>query len=166
MSDAEETWTWASVRDQVKPREDVVPLCLDGTVQRRLEVARKRLRDAQRQSDGTLDSGLGDLRAEVDALEAEAEAATRDFTIRAIPHAAWRELLIAHPGDDGERYNAATFVPAAIAACCPHFDSAEQVAAAAEDADHGLTTGQVTKLFSMARLLNEGDDRVPFVRSG
>lgn len=165
MSD--DVWQWDDVRAEVKPREDVVPICLDGTIQRRLEQARKALRDAQRASGDTLDSGLADLRAEVEHLEAAAQAATRDFTIRAIPHVRWRELVLAHPSDDpGERYDAAKFVPAAIAACCPHFTGPEQVAAAAEDPDHGLTTGQITKLFTMARLLNEGDDRVPFVRSG
>lgn len=166
MTDAE--WTWDDVSGEVKPRQDVVPLCLDGTIQRRLEQANRRLREAKRDSDGTFgDSGLGDLRAEVDELEAAAEAATREFTVRAIPHAQWRKLLLDHPSDDPtERYDAETFVPAAIAATCPHFVDAAQVAKAAADPDHGLTTGQVTKLFAMARLLNEGDDRVPFTRSG
>lgn len=161
-----EQWTWDDVSREVKPREDVVPLCLDGTIQRKLEQARKRLREAQRASDGTLDTGTAEVRAEVEALEEQARQATREFTIRAVPHMVWRDLLVSHSGDEGERYNAATFVPAAIAACCPHFESAEQVAQAAQDPDHGLTTGQITKLFTAARLLNEGDDRVPFTQPG
>lgn len=164
---AEETWNWDDVVGEVTPRSDVVPICLDGEVQRKLEHARRRLREAQRASDGTLDAGVSEIRAEVDGLEERAQAATREFTVRAIPHSKWRQLMVDHPSDEpGERYDPEKFIPAAIAACCPHFTSADQVAKAADDPDHGLTTGQVARLFRMARVLNEGDDRVPFSQTG
>lgn len=153
-------WTWDDVEADVKPRTTTVALCLDGSVQGRIEEARRKLRAVR--SDDALDSGSAELQAEVEALEADAEASTVAFEIEAIPHVRWRELLTAHRSETpGERYDAETFVPAAIAACCPQFKSAEQVAKAAESK---LTTGQISKLFAAVRLLNEGDDQVPFSR--
>lgn len=153
-------WSWSDVEAQVQPRTETVDLCLNGSVQSKLEDARRRLRQSRR--DDALDSGTSDLQAEVDALEEEAQQSTRTFDIVAIGHKAWRELLVAHRSDKkDERYNAETFVPAAIAACCPQFTSPEQVAKAA---DGKLTTGQITKLFTAARDVNEGDDQVPFLR--
>lgn len=155
-------WTWSDVESEVVPRSDTVDLCLDGSVQRKLEDARRRLRDAKK--DDALDASASDIQAEVDALEEQAAAATREFEVVALPHTKWRDLLVEHPSDEpGERYDPATFVPAAIAACCPQFASAEQVAKAAETK---LTTGQVSKLFRAVRVLNEGDDKVPFTRGG
>jgi len=155
-----DTWTWDDVAADVVPRTDTVPLCLDGTVQRELEDARKRLRAAK--AEDTLQNDTDDLQTAVDELEARAEQATRLFEVHAIPHTRWRDLLTEHRSDNpDERYDAATFVPAAIAACCRQFTSAEQVAKAADSA---LTTGQISKLFAAVRRMNEGDDQVPFLR--
>lgn len=157
----EPDWSWSDVEAQVKPRTDTVDLCLDGTVQRQLEDARQRLKQARRTSD-SLDDGHADLQAEVDRLEAEAAEATRTFDVVSCGHKRWRELLVEHRSDEpGVRYDAETFVPAAIAECVVQFESAEQVAAAA---DGKLTTGQISKLFTTVRRLNEGDDEVPSLR--
>jgi hypothetical protein len=154
-----ESWTWADVEGDVKPRTDTVDLCLDGTVQRRLEEARKRLRLAK--ADDALDVDTSTLKDEVEALEQEAEAASRTFDVVACGHRRWRELLTEHRSKNpDERYDAATFVPAAIAECVPQFTSPEQVVKAQEQ----LTTGQITKLFVTVRTVNEGDDTVPLTR--
>lgn len=153
-------WSWSDVEDEAKPRTDTVSLVLDGTLQAKIEDARRRVRESRR--DDALDSGVTEVQTELDQLEEQAKKATRTFDIVAIGHKAWRELLVKHRSDNkDERYNAETFVPAAIAACCPQFTSAEQVAKAA---DGKLTTGQITKLFTAARAVNEGDDQVPFLR--
>ena len=157
---ADTSWTWGDVEGDVVPRTDIVPLCLDGTVQRELEDARKHLRAAK--AEDALGHDTSELQAAVEALEARAEAATKTFEVHAIPHTRWRELLTEHRSSDPqERYDASTFVPAAVAACCRQFTSAEQVAKAA---DEHLTTGQISKLFTAVRRLNEGDDQVPFLR--
>lgn len=154
---ADTGWTWDDVQADVVPRTDLVALCLDGTVQRELDDARRRLRAVQ--ADDAMDAGAADLQGEVAALEERAAQATRQFEVHAIPHTRWRQLLTDHRSDDpSERYDAATFVPAAIAACCRQFTSADQVAKAAEE---HLTTGQISKLFAAVRRLNEGDDQVP-----
>jgi hypothetical protein len=157
---APEPWTWSDVEAEVKPRTDTIDLCLDGTIQRRLEDARRQLRQARK--DDTLDAGTSDLQDEVTRLEEAAAAATRTFEVVACGHRRWRELLTEHKSDDPAfRYDAATFVPAAIAECVVQFTSAEQVAKAA---DGKLTTGQISKLFNAVRAVNEGDDEVPTVR--
>jgi hypothetical protein len=156
---AADTWTWADVEDEVKPRTDVVPLCLDGTIQRELEAARKRLKEARR--DDALDASSGGPSADVKRLEAAAQKATRNFEVVACGHRRWRELLTKHPSKEkGYRYDAATFIPAALAECVSQFTSVEQAAAACDK----LTTGQVSKLFNTVREVNEGDDEVPTVR--
>lgn len=153
----DQAWSWSDVEADVVPRSDEVALCLDGTVQRKIEDVRRRLK--QTRNDDALDADSGDLQAELDALEEQAAAATRTFDVVACGHRMWRELLVEHQSDDpGERFNAATFVPAAIAACVVQFESPAQVAAAA---DGKLTTGQISKLFAAVRRVNEGDDTVP-----
>lgn len=153
---AAETWTWDDVEGQVKPRTDTVDLCLDGTIQRQLEAARAKVKDARR--DDALDAPSGGLRADVERLEQAARDATRTFEVQACGHRRWRELLTKHPSDEpGFRYDAATFIPAALAECVVQFTSVEQAGKACEK----LTTGQVSKLFNTVRQLNEGNDEVP-----
>jgi len=153
-------WSWSDLQpDEVKPRTETVDLCLDGTIQKRLEDAEKQLRRSG--SDDALDSGSSQLQDEVDRLREQAQASTRTFTVRSCGHRRWRELLTEHRSDDpNERYDAETFLPAAFADCVDQFDSAEQVVKAQDM----LTTGQVAKLFAAVRRVNEGDDEVPLLR--
>jgi hypothetical protein len=83
------------------------------------------------------------------------------FEVVACGHRRWRELLTKHPSKEkGYRYDAATFIPAALAECVVQFTSVEQAGKACDK----LTTGQVSKLFNTVREVNEGDDEVPTVR--
>jgi hypothetical protein len=152
----DQKWTWADVDDQVKPRTGTVDLCLDGTIQRQLEDARQKLKEARR--DDALDASSGGPSADVERLKKAAAKATRTFEVVSCGHLRWRELLTAHPSEEkGFRYNAATFIPAALAECVVQFTSVDQAAKACAK----LTTGQVSKLFNVVRELNEGDDEVP-----
>lgn len=155
-----EPWSWADLADDdVKPRTATVDLCLDGSIQSRLDDARRRKRSAA--TDDALDVDTTTVDAEIAELEAAAEAATRTFDVESCGHRRWRELITAHPSEhDNERWDAATFVPAAIAECCAQFTSAEQVVAAQER----LTTGQIGRLFNAIHKLNEGPDAVPLTR--
>lgn len=153
---------WSDIASKVRPREDTVALCVDGTVQSQLEAARRRLADERRRSGDALDGGgTQHLQDEIGRLEAQAQESTYQFVIRSCGHERWRELLVEHRSDDpSERWNAESFVPAAIAECCDAFGGAEQVAAAATM----LTTAQILKLFNAVRRVNEDDDLVPTTR--
>ena len=154
-----DSWSWSDIEGDVKPRTATVDLCIDGTIQSKLEQAEKRLREARK--DDSSDSGAADLQAEVDRLREQAQAATRTFEVVATSHRRWRELLTEHRSDDPQyRYDVETFLPAAFAECVVQFDSPEQVVKAQEM----LTTGQVTKLTSAVLSVNEGDDAVPLRR--
>lgn len=151
-------WTWADVKDQVEPAVDTVPLVLDRRSAVEIEQARRALVEA-RKADDSLD-GSDVVAAEEHLAALEAHAPVRDFTVRSVGHRRWRELVEAHPGREGERWNAETFIPAVLLEACDQFTSEA-------DVDHALevlTTGQVAKLFAKIRVLNEGDDEVPTVR--
>lgn len=150
-------WSWSDVADDVKPRIDTVPIVIDGNLGAQLDEARAALRVAQRED--TLDgSATADAQAEVDRLEALAEDATRDFTVRSIGYRRWRELVENHPsGDEGRTWDPETFIPAVLLEACDQFATEKDV----EQALDRLATGQVARLFGKARLINEGDDRLP-----
>ena len=153
---------WSDIAGQARPREATVSLCVDGTVQSRLEAARRRLADERRRSADTLDGGdVGPALEEVERLEDQAATSTFEFAVRSCGHERWRELLVTHRSDDpAERWDASTFVPAAIAECCDAFDSPAEVS----DAAKTLTTAQILKLFNAVRRVNEDDDLVPTTR--
>ena len=152
-------WSWADVKQDVKPRTDTVDLCLDGTLVAQADRVRRQIRQAKR--DDSLDAGVDDLQAELELLEEAIGQATRTFDIRSCGHRRWRELLVAHQSDDpAERYDAGTFVPAAIAECVVQFESAADVV----EAQELLTTAQISKLFSAVRALNETDGALPLPR--
>jgi hypothetical protein len=160
---AADTWTWADVDGQVQPRTATVDLCLDGTIQAQLEDARRRLKEARR--DDALDASSGGPSADVKRLEKAAVKATRTFEVVSCGWRRWRELQVAHPykGKDGAyRWDASTFVPAALAECVVQFTSEEQAVKACDK----LTPGQVLKLFVTVQQVNEGDDTVPIGRGG
>lgn len=170
MSEAEEpeeVWSWSDIKDQASLPEDVVPICIDGRILVRLKAAQAKLREALRQSDGTLGAeGVADLRAEISKIEEDRQEATRDFKVHAISYKKWRELVVAHPSDKSNRqFDAETFVPAAIAACCPHF-TADEIVSAIEDDDSPLSTESVEKLFQAIWKLNSGDYPAPFTLTG
>lgn len=63
-----------------------------------------------------------ELLAELEAVEAEIEATVKIFKLRAVPYAAWADLMAAHPpskaqSDDGHATNPDTFEPVALEAC-------------------------------------------------
>lgn len=152
-------WSWADVKQDVKPRTDTVDLCLDGTLVAQADRVRRQIRQAKR--DDSLDAGVDDLQAELELLEEAIVDATRTFDVRSCGHRRWRELLVEHQSDDpSERYDAATFVPAAIAECVVQFATAAEVVEAQEI----LTTAQISLLFSTVRQLNETDGQVPLLR--
>lgn len=152
MPDAE--WSWGDL-DEVAPRSGTVDLVIPTGAQRaRLDELHAALERAQA-DDSIAAGGAADLRAEAASIEAES---TRTFTVRSLGYRRWRELIEEHPTDDRmQRWDPATFVPAAILACCDQFTTAKQV----EQAEEVLAHGQILRLFAAIRAINEGDDPVP-----
>jgi hypothetical protein len=69
-----------------------------------------------------------------------------EFRFRALGHRAYSNLLAAHPAPEGskEPYDAGTFLPAVLAACC---------------AEPSLTPAQVDRLLDV---VNDGTARILF----
>ena len=152
-------WTWADIREDVKPRTDTVDLCLDGSLVAQADRVRRRIRDVRK--DDALDVSTGDMQAELELIEEAIAKATVTFDVQSCGHRRWRELLVKHQSDDpAERYDAATFVPAAIAECVVQFESAADVV----EAQELLTTAQISKLFTAVRALNETESALPLPR--
>lgn len=152
-------WTWGDIDpDEVAPRVAPVDLVVPTNEQRaRLDELAVKLTEAKA-DDSIAGGGAADLRAEVEAIEA---VAVRTFTVRSVGYRRWREMIEECPSENRvERWNPATFVPAAILECCDQFTTEKQV----EQAGSVLAHGQVMKLFAAIRALNEGDDPVPTVR--
>lgn len=157
----EADWTWSDVEADVAPRTDSVDLVLDGQVAADLEEAKAALAAAKKGEDTLDGTAVAEAQAEVDRLEEVAHRSVRTFTVRSIGYRRWRELLDASPPQrEGERWDASTFIPAVLLAACDQFRSPAEV----DQAMIKLSTGQVAKLFGKARVVNEGDDRVPTLR--
>lgn len=157
----ESEWAWADVAKTAAPRTDYVDLVLDGAVAAELERARADLTAAKRSSDTLADEAVTELEGRVEELERAAQDSVRTFTVRSIGYRRWRELVEAHPSEDpNERWDPSAFIPAVLLECCDQFHTETDVDQALEV----LTTGQVGKLFGKARIVNEGDDKVPSLR--
>lgn len=157
----QDTWTWSDVAKDVAPRTDTVDLVLDGQVAADLEAAQARLRLARIADDSLDGADAADAQAEVDLLEEQAAKSVRTFTVRSIGYRRWRELVDAAPSQvEGERWDASKFIPSVLLEACDQFATKQDV----EQAMDMLSTGQVAKLFGKARVVNEGDDRVPTLR--
>jgi hypothetical protein len=141
--------------------EQTVRLCMRGDL-----VAEHQALDARIKDMGTWEpSSLADsdpraaLAEQIADLESEIADAERDFTFRALGRRKYRELLDAHPGEPGTRFNAESFIPALIAACCI---SPEMTRTDADRLFDVLNEGAVEVLFMAAYTVNEGLTKVPF----
>ena len=147
--------------------EDEVPLCLRGDLVRRYEALERDLQDAQTGDEATsivAGAQAVQIAEEMEALRAEMLEHTHPFAFRALPKAAYRDLLADHRPRDGDNEdqlmgaNLATFPAALIAACAIDPPMTEgQVAELYEV----LSDGQAMRLFSCVLGLNRGDVDVP-----
>lgn len=101
-------------------------------------------------------SEIDRLHAEVDAVEAEQEESTTEFTLTSIGALSWSSLLRKHPPPPEVKgqlaFNLASFPPAAVAACVVEPEMTEPQAARLYDV---LPSGEWDKLFAAAFTLNE-----------
>jgi hypothetical protein len=146
----------------IKPAQRTVPVCIDGTLGELLDEAKAEWADAV---EGSVAVGNPAVSAALDRirdLEAQAESATVEFTVRNIGRKAWRKLITEHPppADDleGWRFDPETFPVAALAASCVDpvmtLEQADLLAAK-------LSDGQFQKLSAAVFDVNVGDDLIP-----
>ena len=140
-----------------RPRA-TVRLCLRAD----LFAARDRLtRQLAASSDGSLAGGSSEVRVKLDALDAEMDAATLEFTFEAVTRSVFADLEDAHPSEkDGP---SAAFMAALVATSLVEPDlTVEQVGELFEN----LSDGQVQVLEDAAWQVNRETGSVPFSVSG
>lgn len=150
---------------EAKPRESRVGVCLDGALLAEHEQAEAELQRAV--ADGVEPNSLSDVppsvaaAARVRELEERIRALERVFVFRALPPWEYRRLISAYPPDEPRlRWNAETFPPALIAACCIEpvkFASADDVRRLLEKLNEGVQD----QLFDAAFRANEGGGEIP-----
>ncbi|MFL4947480.1 hypothetical protein ACJ6WE_08920 [Streptomyces sp. MMS24-I31] len=130
------------------PRETTVRVCLAGDAGAELESLQQELGELgewQPTSLGQANPAF-ELQERVEAARQRVREASVEFRFRALGHRAYSNLLAAHPAPEGskEPYDAGTFLPAVLAACC---------------VEPSLTPAQVDRLLDV---VNDGTARVLF----
>lgn len=138
----------SALLEQASPRELTVTVCLAGDAAGELEALEEELGQLgqwQPTSLGQINPAY-ELQERIDAARQRVREASVDFRFRALGHRGYSDLLAAHPAPEGskEPYDAATFLPAVLAACC---------------VEPSLTPVQVERLLDV---VNDGTARVLF----
>lgn len=148
-----------------KPREGGVPICLAGDLVGELErlhdelarVGEKWAPESMADADPRLE-----LVQRIEAVREDMRAASVTFRLRALGHRAFSNLVVAHPApqsDSGVAYDAATFLPALVAACCIEpVMTVEQVGQLLDV----VNDGQARELYAAALAINEEPSPLPF----
>lgn len=134
--------------EQASPRETTVKVCLAGDVAGELEALQQELGELgewQPTSLGQVNPAYG-LQERLEAARQRVRENSVEFRFRALGHRAYSNLLAAHPAPGGskEPYDAGTFLPAVLAACC---------------VEPSLTPTQVDRLLDV---VNDGTARILF----
>jgi hypothetical protein len=141
-----------------------VRICVRGDLGEQIDGLRAEWRAVVADQDGIAPSDRArDLWDQLAELEAEADDATVEFTVRALSSKQWRRLVAEHPppadNPEGWRWDLDTFVPAALAACIvePWTLTVDQ----ADELVDRMSNGQFEKLFGTVLAVNSGDDLIP-----
>lgn len=148
-----------------KLRRHTVPVCLDGDASAGLEAAEAELEGLGEwvpTSMGETNPAVAVVER-VEAARGAVRAATHEFAFRALGHTAYSRLLAAHPpgegAPEGSQYDAGTFLPALIVACCTDPEmSLPQVALLLDR----VNDGQARQLYGAALTVNEEASPIPF----
>ncbi|RRQ81564.1 hypothetical protein [Streptomyces griseofuscus] len=137
-----------SLLEQASPREVTIRVCLAGDAAGELEALEQelgQLGEWQPTSLGERNPAF-ELQERIDAARQRVRESAVEFRFRALGHRAYSNLLAAHPAPDSvdEPYDAGTFLPAVLAACC---------------VEPSLTPAQVDRLLDV---VNDGTARILF----
>lgn len=145
------------------PREVTVQVCLAGDAGAELEALEVELGELgewQPTSLGETNPAY-ELQERISVARERARESAVEFRFRALGHRAYSNLLAAHPAPDGskEPYDAGTFLPAVLAACCiePSLTPAQ-----VDRLLDVVNDGTARTLFATALAVNEEPSPVPF----
>lgn len=146
------------------PREVTVQVCLAGDVGAELEALEAELGQLGEWHSTSLGevNPAYDLQERITVARERAREAAVEFRFRALGHRAYSNLLAAHPapeGSKGQPYDAGTFLPAVLAACCvePTLTPAQ-----VDRLLDVVNDGTARTLFAAALAVNEEPSPVPF----
>lgn len=115
----------ADIKKKTSRNRRSVRVCLDGALYGEHQQLERELDDLLTAESGTAakmsDNPPSIAKArEVQAVEQKMRDAEEDFVFEALPPLEWRDLIEKHPAGEGSalRWEAKTFWPAAVAACC------------------------------------------------
>lgn len=164
-----DSWDIEDFLSSYRPPEKVVPITMRGDLLGELDEAEALLErlqeEAERESGGSLadSSEILECAQQIQDLQAEVRASTRDFRLVAMGERVWRDLIAKHPPQDEDKqqrlpWHADTFTPEAIAL------SAAEPKITTEQAEQlldRLSAGQIQRLVAGVLAVNGGDDDIP-----
>lgn len=146
------------------PREVTVQVCLAGDVGAELEALEAELGQLGEWHSTSLGevNPAYELQERLTVARERAREAAVEFRFRALGHRAYSNLLAAHPAPEGskEPYDAGTFLPAVLVACC--IEPSLTLAQVNQLLDK-VNDGTARTLFAAALAVNEEPSPVPFL---
>ncbi|MGW1160360.1 hypothetical protein ACWD48_19510 [Streptomyces sp. NPDC002519] len=145
------------------PRDTTVRVCLAGDAAGELEALEQELGELGEWQPTSLGQAnpAYELQERLEAARRRVREASVEFKFRALGHRAYSNLLAVHPAPEGskEPYDAATFLPAVLAACCiePALTPAQ-----VDRLLDVVNDGTARTLFAKALAVNEEPSPIPF----
>ena len=153
----------SSLLEQASLRELTVKVCLAGDAAGELEALEAELGQLGEWHPTSLGekNPAFELQERVEAARQRVREAAAEFRFRALGHRAYSNLLAAHPAQDSskEPYDAGTFLPAVLAACCIE---PSLTAAQVDRLLDVVNDGTARMLFQAALSVNEEPSPIPF----
>lgn len=145
------------------PREVTVKVCLAGDAAAEATALEEQLGELGEFKPTSLGQAnpAFELQERIEAARQRAREGAVEFRFRALGHRAYSNLLAAHPApeDSKEPYDAGTFLPAVLAACCvePSLTPAQ-----VDRLLDVVNDGTARTLYAAALAVNEEPSPVPF----
>ena len=149
--------------ERASPREVTVRVCLAGDAAGELEALQQELGELGEWEPTSLGqvNPAYELQERLEAARQRVREASVEFRFQALGHRAYSNLLAAHPAPEGskEPYDAGTFLPAVLAACCvePSLTPAQ-----VDRLLDVVNDGTARALFAAALAVNEEPSPIPF----
>lgn len=153
----------STLLEQASPRESTVRVCFAGDVASEVEVLEAELVQLGEWHPTSLGEAnpAYELQERLEQARQRAREESVEFKFRALGHRSYSNLLAAHPAPEGskEPYDAATFLPAVLAACCiePSLTPAQ-----VDRLLDVVNDGTARTLFAVALAVNEEPSPIPF----